>query len=192
MAELSINSYFKSFIQINKKIRIAVGRAGNVIGGGDWSPNRIVPDCIKSWSNNKKVSIRSPHSTRPWQHVLEPLSGYLTLGCNLLKNNKINGEAFNFGPRMNQNFDVFTLIMEMQQYWKNNKGMKVSKTPKSFKEAKLLELNCLKAKILNWQAALKFEQATFFTIDWYNKFYNTKNFNSYLFTLNQIREYEKK
>lgn len=192
MAELSINSYFNSFLKNNKKIRIAVGRAGNVIGGGDWSPNRVVPDCIKSWSNNKKVSIRSPHSTRPWQHVLEPLSGYLTLGCNLFKNNKINGEAFNFGPQINNNFDVITLIMEMQNYWKNNRGIKVNKSPKLFKEANLLELNCLKAKkFLNWQAALPFKEAAFFTVDWYNQFYNTRSFNAYLFSLKQIREYEK-
>ena len=78
-AELVIKSYFNSFLKKNKNLKIAVARAGNVIGGGDWSQNRLVPDCIKSWVKNKSVVIRNPRSTRPWQHVLEVLSGYLCL-----------------------------------------------------------------------------------------------------------------
>ena len=86
MAELVIRSYTESFFKNkNNNKQIGVARAGNVIGGGDWAENRIVPDCVKAWSSNLSVSIRNSHSTRPWQHVLEPLSGYLALGAHLAK-----------------------------------------------------------------------------------------------------------
>ena len=85
MAELGIKTYIESFFKQNAKIKIGIGRAGNVIGGGDWSENRIVPDCIKAWYNSSSVNIYNPLSTRPWQHVLEPLSGYLQLGAELFK-----------------------------------------------------------------------------------------------------------
>ena len=88
--ELLINSYIKSYFNNkNSNILVSVARAGNVIGGGDWSSNRLIPDCIKSWSKNKKVYIRNPNSTRPWQHVIEVLYGYITLAINLNKNKKL-------------------------------------------------------------------------------------------------------
>ena len=96
-AELAIKSYINSFFKSSQNdIRISSARAGNVIGGGDWSEDRLVPDCIKSWSSGEKVSLRSPNSTRPWQHVLEPISGYLTLAKNLYVNSNFHGESFNF------------------------------------------------------------------------------------------------
>jgi CDP-glucose 4,6-dehydratase len=99
-AELIIKSYYHSFFK-NKEsnITLAIGRAGNVIGGGDWAKDRIVVDCMKSWSDNKSVEIRSPKATRPWQHALEPLSGYLNLGQVLCEDGGLHGESFNFGPR---------------------------------------------------------------------------------------------
>ena len=84
-AEIVFKSYFNSILKKNKKIRIATARAGNVIGGGDWSSDRLIPDCVRAWAMNKKVLIRSPNSTRPWQHVLEPLSGYIALSYYLEK-----------------------------------------------------------------------------------------------------------
>ena len=94
-AELSIRSYIKSYFpKATSKVRIASARAGNVIGGGDWAADRIVPDCVRAWSSDNFVEFRNPHSTRPWQHVLEPLSGYLTLGEKLYENNRFNGETF--------------------------------------------------------------------------------------------------
>ena len=117
---LIIQSYYNSFYKSkNNNIKIAVGRAGNVIGGGDWAKDRIVVDCINSWSKGKIVEIRSPESTRPWQHVLEPLSGYLHLGLELYKNDSLHGEAFNFGPRGDQNQTVKELINDLSKYWKN-------------------------------------------------------------------------
>ena len=86
--EIMINSYVKTFFSNQTKVRIATARAGNVIGGGDWSNSRIIPDCVKSWTKNKTMIIRSPNSTRPWQHVLEPLRGYLMLAKNLYLSKK--------------------------------------------------------------------------------------------------------
>ena len=113
-AELIIQSYFKSYLNNKKNIRIAVARAGNVIGGGDWAKDRIVPDCIRSWSKNNAVDIRNPSATRPWQHVLEPLSGYLHLANSLSNDSNLNGEAFNFGPQFSNNFSVEELVNEMK------------------------------------------------------------------------------
>ena len=102
-AEIIIQSFVNSYFKKNKSKNIAVARAGNVIGGGDWSENRLIPDCIKSWSVNKKAMIRNPKSTRPWQHVLEAIRGYLTLAICLYKDHKLHGEPFNFGPKHSQN-----------------------------------------------------------------------------------------
>ena len=90
-AEILIQSHINSFFKGNSKIRIATARAGNVIGGGDWAKNRIIPDCVRSWSKNRKAGLRNPKSTRPWQHVLEAVGGYLCLALNLVQNKKIHG-----------------------------------------------------------------------------------------------------
>jgi len=117
-AELIIRSYYYSFFSSNdSNIRIGTTRAGNVIGGGDWAKDRIVPDCMKAWSDDSKVEIRSPNATRPWQHVLEPLSGYLSFGQNLYNNKKLNGESFNFGPSSIHNYSVQRIIKDLSGYW---------------------------------------------------------------------------
>jgi len=109
--EMLIKSHVKSFFkEKNKKIYIASVRAGNVIGGGDWSKNRLIPDCIIKWSKHKSVKIRSPLSTRPWQHVLEAVYGYILLATKLSKNFKLHGESFNFGPSNNSNYNVIFLV----------------------------------------------------------------------------------
>ena len=105
-AEIAIRSYFHTFLKNDSLISLGIARAGNVIGGGDWANGRLVPDCIRAWKNNDIVNIRNPKSTRPWQHVLEPLSGYLLLADNLFRENKLNGNAFNFGPLSTQNYSV--------------------------------------------------------------------------------------
>ena len=96
--ELMISSHVRSFFPFDSSVRIGIGRAGNVVGGGDWADNRIVPDCMRAWSRGENVTLRNPRSTRPWQHVLEPLSGYLTLASALYENPQLHGEPFNFGP----------------------------------------------------------------------------------------------
>ena len=113
-AEIIIQSFINSYF-INKKQNVAIARAGNVIGGGDWSENRLIPDCVKSWSKNKKAKIRNPKSTRPWQHVLEAVRGYLRLAECLYNNRKLHGEPFNFGPKQSQNKNVITLVKLMKK-----------------------------------------------------------------------------
>ena len=170
--EIAIQSYIKSFFK-KDNISIAIGRAGNVIGGGDWSENRILPDCIKSWSRKREVIMRSPNSTRPWQHVLEPLSGYLVLGQQLESNFKLHGEAFNFGPNEKKDRTVLNLVKEMSIHWKNVKWK--IKPNKKMHEAGLLKLNCKKAKDkLKWFSTLSYKQTIKITAEWYKEYYNNK------------------
>ena len=169
-AEIVFKSYFNSILKKNKKIRIATARAGNVIGGGDWSQNRLVPDCVRAWALNKKVDIRNPNSTRPWQHVMEPLSGYIALSYYLQKNTEINGESFNFGPKFNEVANVKKVLQLSKKYW-DKAEFKVYKE-KFFKEDHLLKLNSSKAKkILKWKKILSLEKTLELTMSWYNKFY---------------------
>ena len=188
-AEFIIQSYIKSFFSNKKNLKIGITRAGNVIGGGDWSDNRVIPDCFKSWSLNKAVTIRSPNSTRPWQHVLEVLSGYLKLAIDLNNKTHLNGEVFNFGPKNFQNKRVIDVIRQIKKLspaikWK-------FKNVKTFKESKLLKLNSSKARNkLNWKNKLSFNETIEMTTRWYEEFYKRKNMSK--FTSQQIEKYEKK
>ena len=127
------------FLKNKTNQKIAIARAGNVVGGGDWSENRLLPDCIKSWSKNKKVLIRNPNSTRPWQHVLEALCGYLILSIKLNQKKNINGEAFNFGPNHSQDKSVISLLKEAKKSWKNVEW-KIKQNKNKFYESKLLKI----------------------------------------------------
>ena len=192
-AELIIKSYYQSFFKKSDcKVRLAIGRAGNVIGGGDWAKDRIVVDCVAAWSRGETVEIRAPKATRPWQHVLEPLSGYLVLGAELYKNMGLNGEAFNFGPRAEQNHTVEELLIDLSKYWnfKNaNESYKITGNI-SFHEAGLLKLNCDKALFyLKWQANLAYQDTIRFVSEWYFDFYKTR-INMLDKTIEQIEEYE--
>jgi CDP-glucose 4,6-dehydratase len=192
-AELIIKSYYYSFLQSDTyNIKLAIGRAGNVIGGGDWAKDRIVVDCMEAWSQEKSVEIRSPQATRPWQHVLEPLGGYLNLGQALYLDDSLNGEAFNFGPRAEQNHTVAQLLEDLSQYWNfGNIADAFTVTDNiPFHEAGLLKLNCDKALFyLKWQANLEYTDTIRFTSEWYYNFYKNKN-EMLEKTLNQISEYE--
>ena len=172
-AEIIFKSFFNSILKKNKNIRIATARAGNVIGGGDWSSYRLVPDCVRAWSLKKKVYIRSPNSTRPWQHVLEPLSGYIALSYNLKKNKNINGQSFNFGPKINEVATVKKVLQISKKYWKQAKFKVYNE--KFFKEDHLLRLNSSKAyKILKWKKILSLEKTLELTMGWYSNFYKKK------------------
>ncbi len=189
-ADIIIASYIKSFFNTKKnKNYIAIARAGNVIGGGDWSDDRLVPDCMKSWMKKKVALIRNPDSTRPWQHVLDVTFGYLTLAAQLKKNKKIHGEAFNFGPDENKNYKVIDILKKSKIIWPSVKWKLFKK--KSFKENSLLNLNNKKAKkILNWKPIFNINQTIKLTIEWYKEYSsNKKNFvrrNS----LSQIKYFE--
>ena len=186
-ADLAIQSYYKSFLNKNKNVKIAIARAGNVIGGGDWSPNRIIPDCVTKWSQNKILKIRNPNSTRPWQHVFDVISGYVILALSLIKNKKINGESFNFGPSKLNNFKVIDLIKLIKKYWVDGR-ISIQKN-NGFKEAKLLQLNSNKSnKILNWKPILNVKDSISITGLWYKTFYGKKT-NMYKFSLFQLENY---
>lgn len=190
-ADIAIKSYVNSFFSHkNNKVYIATARAGNVIGGGDWSSNRLIPDCVKSWSKKKKVLIRSPYSTRPWQHVLEAVNGYITLAINLKKNKHLHGEAFNFGPTKNQDHNVISVVKLMKDYWQDV-SWSFSKKNKFYKESNLLKLNSKKSiKKLKWKCILTFRETIFFVTDWYKNFYmNPKEV--YKLTLKQILDFQK-
>jgi len=192
-AELIVRSYVKSFFSpSDTKVRVAVGRAGNVIGGGDWATDRIVVDCVKAWNEGKTLEIRNPDSTRPWQHVLEPLSGYLTLGATLDADIRLHGEAFNFGPRAEQNRTVLDLIRDLSKKWSNDNSIDAIRIieRKPFHEAGLLKLNCDKALFhLRWEANLNYHEMIDLIVDWYRTFFE-KSSDMYGLTLGQIATFE--
>jgi len=194
MAELVIRSYVESFFgSNNSNVRIGIARAGNVIGGGDWAKGRIIPDCVKSWSKDNFVEVRNPDATRPWQHVLEPLSGYLLLAINLQKTEINHGEAYNFGPPADQNHSVRNLIDEMAKHWDSVEWNDVSKMHHNH-EAALLKLNCDKALFdLSWQPTMEFKETVKMTIDWYKQYYQNisqkKEMSMFDFTSLQIENY---
>ena len=190
-AEIIFRSYFHSFLKDTKQ-NIASARAGNVIGGGDWANNRIIPDCIKSWANKTPVELRSPKSTRPWQHVLEPLSGYLCLAQKLTESKSLSGESYNFGPSSENSIPVLNLIKEISKHWKFNEldNVYTITDTSQFKEAGLLQLNCDKALTdLNWKPLLNIEETSKLTSQWYSHYYHEKS-NIYELTTQQISEFE--
>ena len=191
-AELMIKTYYHSYFTKKTNIKIASVRAGNVIGGGDWAAARIVPDCFRAWAKGEKVVIRSPYATRPWQHVLEPLSGYLRTGELLALQGKhnINGEPFNFGPPADQNHTVIDLLQELAKKWDPEQADIVEIQPSDFHEAGLLKLNIDKALFyLNWKPTLNFLETADFTAEWYKEYYQNKNENMLQFTYRQIQDY---
>ena len=192
--ELIIKSYYHSFFKDLEKsnVRIVSTRAGNVIGGGDWANYRIVPDCIRAWTQGDSVEIRSPKATRPWQHVLEPLSGYLTVATELSKNSKLNGESFNFGPHSEYTKTVYELLRDLSKQWDlNQEPSYFSKNLSEFHEAGLLKLNCDKALLfLKWLPTLNYNKLIEFTSSWYYSFYHDKSIDLFEFTTKQISEYE--
>ena len=192
-AEIAVRSYVRSYFSGKENtIRIASARAGNVIGGGDWASNRIIPDCVQSWSKNEKVELRNPYSTRPWQHVLEPLGGYLTLGAALSQNVDLHGEAFNFGPQAQQNHSVLELVKQMSKSWPSVSWAECEPQPNSFYESGLLKLNCDKAlHFLKWHAVLDFEETVALTADWYKTFYDSSE-DILELTNRQITDYAEK
>jgi CDP-glucose 4,6-dehydratase len=191
-AELAIKSHISSYFPIKKtNILIGIARAGNVVGGGDWSEGRLIPDCARSWAKNKKVLIRNPKSTRPWQHVLEAISGYLLLALNLKKNRKLHGEAFNFGPGNNNEYSVMFLVKLMKKYWKNVSWRVENKKKGKFYESNLLKLNSNKARLkLKWKSILSFAETIDMVSNWYKNYYSRPQ-QATKITFNQIKKYEK-
>ena len=189
--EILINSYFKSFLYKKKNIKIASARAGNVIGGGDFSENRIIPDIIRACHKKKKLEIRNPKSTRPWQHVLEPLYGYLLLGLKLKIDNYINGHSFNFGPASKKNYSVLYLTKKLIYKFVGFKKMIIENSTK-IKETKVLILNSRKSLIfLSWKTILSINETLNFTSSWYKNFFSNSR-NIIAFSMLQIDKYLEK
>lgn len=191
-AELVIKSYRHSFFKDGHPVRIAVGRAGNVIGGGDWAKDRFVVDCVRAWSEGRPVEIRSPHATRPWQHVLEPISGYLALGQAVTTTPALHGQAFNFGPRAEQNHTVIDVLTDLARLWGFAEPCDAYRITSNvpFHEAGWLKLNCDKALFrLRWEPNLDYAEALRLVVDWYRA-HGRKTDDLYAVTLQQITEYE--
>lgn len=184
-AEIITQAYSSSFFV--KGARVATVRAGNVIGGGDWAEDRIVPDCARAWGQGTPVVIRSPYATRPWQHVLEPLSGYLWLGANLMEEfalaetdeaqpaGGLHGEAFNFGPLSEVNATVGQLAEELSRHWPGFSVSMDRSNGDAKKECTLLKLCCDKALArLAWKATLRFTDTVRMTAEWYKSWNDTR------------------
>lgn len=191
-AELVVQSYRNSFFNsenYSKHLKsIAVGRAGNVIGGGDWSKDRLIPDIAKAFSKNEPVFVRNPKSIRPWQHVLEPIIGYLILGAKLHEKPINFSQAYNFGPHLNDALTVKEMIMLSIKCWGSGEYIE-EKIENNFHEARLLKLDISKTNSdLKWYPKLNAVSAVNLTLDWYKEFYsNRENIENY--TTKQILDF---
>ena len=191
--EIMSSSFRRSFLRDENTMAMATARAGNVIGGGDWALDRLIPDCVRSINNGIDIEIRNPVAVRPWQHVLEPLSGYLLLGQKLLEEGKQYGgkftDGFNFGPNEDSVLTVAEVSQMVCDFYGRGKVIIGEKSP--LHEAGLLMLNIEKAeKVLGWTPTLTARQAIQDTVEWYKHFYN-KDADMYEFTINQILNYER-
>ena len=178
-AEIAISSWRRSFFNpadygTKHHVAIASVRAGNVVGGGDWAKDRIVPDCIRALEAGQTIEIRSPKAIRPWQHVLEPLSGYLLLAAKMLEDPTRYCEGWNFGPRMESVTPVWDVATMITKYYGQGTLKDVS-DPNALHEANLLMLDISKAHaLLGWQPRTNIEQCCQLTADWYKR-YRTEN-----------------
>lgn len=206
-AEILISSYFRSFFRKDLLARnspavaVASVRAGNVIGGGDWAPDRIVPDCVRNLEKKIPIPVRNKTATRPWQHVLEPLSGYLLLGSEIYQAIYLEKERavdrletlcspFNFGPNITSNRTVLDLVQEILKYWPGD--WKDLSDPHAPHEAGKLNLTIDKAfHVLNWKPQWDFERTVRETVEWYSHALSKTNDSGYIqnLTLQQIENY---
>ena len=193
MVELAVESYRHSFFPPGTScVRISSARAGNVIGGGDWAEDRIVPDCIRALQNEAPIVIRNPSACRPWQHVLEPLYGYMRLGSMMKIADSKNDlqplcSAFNFGPAPDSNRTVDALVNEVLSHWSGTK--EYAPTSSALHEATLLHLSTNKAEsILKWNPIWNFESTIQRTVSWYKRNLNGESASD--ITAEQLRDFE--
>lgn len=175
--ELMTDSFRKSYLTEHKMF-LATARAGNVIGGGDWARDRLIPDLVRSASLSEKTSIRNPHSIRPWQHVLEPLHGYLMLGEQLLLKNKAFCTGFNFGPEAQDVASVEQMCILAKNNWNKIEAHFIEESVQ-LHEAGILKLDITRAREqLKWTPKWNSVKATEMTINWYKDFYQNQQVNS--------------
>ena len=193
-SELVTSSYRNSFFNPRDYekhgVALASGRAGNVIGGGDWGKDRLIPDFIKSISNNETLRIRSPYAIRPWQHVLEPLTGYLSLAEKLLKDGAAYAQAWNFGPDDSDAKNVEWISETICKLWGENANYEIDNNPQPH-EANYLKLDCSKAKAeLDWHPKWNIQETLESIVNWNKAFFAKEDMRQ--FTINQIHNYYNK
>lgn len=196
-AEIMVHSWRKSFFDPSRihehGVRLASVRAGNVIGGGDYAVDRIIPDCIRYLQAGESIVVRHPNHTRPWQHVLEPLSGYLALGAKLLKHPQSGdySEAYNFGPNVNSNRNVRELVEEVIECWGDGAWHHL-KNERANHETTLLHVSSDKAfHILDWEPKWGFKETIANTVEWYKKAATVDDYRQLReLTVRQIQKYE--
>ena len=193
--EIVCSAYRRSFF--DKEGRgphpgVATARAGNVIGGGDWAKDRIIPDCIRALSKGEPIIVRNPNATRPWQHVLDPLSGYLHLAVRLFENPEILSGGWNFGPRTSDQITVRDLAERFIASWGKGAIHIPNTDKKAPHEAHLLQLSIEKAALkLQWHPVLDSTSSIDWTVDWY-KFWHEHNRNLQKLSVRQIRDFHKR
>lgn len=190
-AELAIRSYSNSGFFDSRGIRICSTRAGNVIGGGDWAAGRIVPDLVRAWESGRPLTLRNPESTRPWQHVLEPLGGYLLLASKLHKLETEQGRSFNFGPSEHESHTVISLVERLRRSLGAENELEFTLKPSTLKESSLLSLSSQRAEHeLGWRPLLNFEE----TVDWTGAWYSARRKGEPVLeiTRDQISKYTEK
>lgn len=192
--ELMISSYRNSYFNPQDYVKhgkaVASVRAGNVIGGGDWSADRLIPDCIRFIEAGKDIEIRNPIATRPWEHVLEPLSGYLRVGEKLIEDPVKYATSFNFGPHISANKTVWEVVSRLVGYYGKGRVVDVS-NPADLHENTLLNLDVTKAYVmLGWEARWNLQEAIEKTVDWYKEALQT--YDMYDFCVRQIKTHQAK
>ena len=191
-AELVVSSYRNSFFENNptNRAEIATARAGNVIGGGDWGKDRLVPDIIRALQENKAINIRNPNSIRPWQYVLEPISGILWLAAKMHEEPKKKSSAWNFGPSLSEkSFTVKELVNSILEKWDSDLSFETEKNSSNMHESESLIIDSSKSKNeLGWKTCLSFDETVSETVSWHKKYENDKS-NIKNFTKKQIENY---
>jgi CDP-glucose 4,6-dehydratase len=193
-AELAIAAYqdarFQQSAGMQHQLPVASTRAGNVIGGGDWALDRIVPDTMRALAAHADLVIRSPDATRPWQHVLEPLSGYLWLGAQLAADPTRYCSPWNFGPNGGQVFTVADVVTGLLQRWPHAATQLIVERDHSQAEAHLLRLDCSKANHhLHWRATWDLQHTLAAIVSWYHRFYHNQDADMFPYSIQQIEEY---
>lgn len=195
-SEIITNSYSQAFFNpdtfgAKNHILIASARSGNVIGGGDWAEDRLLPDMMRAATAKQKVSLRYPGSTRPWQHVLEPLSGYILLGAELLKGNKTAASAWNFGPSSDQEMTVLDVVLKSQKLWSDIEYQVTEEV--NYHEADRLQINSSKAKSeLDWHNVWSSDESLKQTINWYRRYHESGKADSEIQLNNFVTDAKKR
>ena len=187
-SELVTSAFRQSFFSTPEAARVASGRAGNVIGGGDWSRDRLIPDLISTFARGDRTLIRNPHAIRPWQHVMEPLSGYIALAAHLLgSDSRRFAEGWNFGPDTSAERTVGEVVEAVREAWGQGADWTLDKGPHPH-EASFLKLDSSKAKrLLGWNPVWNFQQAISNTVNWYRAEADQQDMRAY--TMMQIETY---